>query len=383
MGVIHMNGRIYDPLIGRFMSADPFIQFPGNLQSYNRYAYVVNNPLAYTDPSGYFSLRKFFRAVVAIAVAIYAPQFINQIMIASAGGVPTAFVGMSGGGIFSSAATAVTGLGSAVSGALTGFAVGAIGSGNLQGGLQGALSGGMFGGIGASFEAGTAASYAGHAAAGCIGSAAGGGNCGNGAASALFGKFTSNNINLGDTIANGVATSVAGGVGSVIAGGKFENGATTAAFGYLFNHLSVLTRGAQLVQQAWGRLQMLVGSSSGQVLTEMAAAEIGMASVGPGKAAAALERALGSATVDPKHAGQFVTSLEDGSRLMFRKEYGHVEGFGPAVHYNIHLQHGSKQVLNIHAVTGADGRIVYAKDSVGRWNGGQAYRAAPEEQIPK
>jgi RHS repeat-associated protein len=41
MGVVHMNGRIYDPLIGRFLSADPFIQVPGMLQSYNRYAYVM------------------------------------------------------------------------------------------------------------------------------------------------------------------------------------------------------------------------------------------------------------------------------------------------------------------------------------------------------
>jgi len=35
VGVIHMNGRVYDQLIGRFMSADPFVQSPGNLQSYN------------------------------------------------------------------------------------------------------------------------------------------------------------------------------------------------------------------------------------------------------------------------------------------------------------------------------------------------------------
>ena len=54
MGVVHMNGRIYDPLIGRFMSADPFIQAPDSLQSYNRYAYVMNNPLTLVDPSGYF-----------------------------------------------------------------------------------------------------------------------------------------------------------------------------------------------------------------------------------------------------------------------------------------------------------------------------------------
>ena len=46
MGVINMNGRVYDPAIGRFLTADPFIQAPGNLQSYNRYAYVLDNPLA-------------------------------------------------------------------------------------------------------------------------------------------------------------------------------------------------------------------------------------------------------------------------------------------------------------------------------------------------
>ena len=47
-----MNGRIYDPLIGRFMSADSHVTFPLNLQSFNRYAYVLNNPLGYTDPTG-------------------------------------------------------------------------------------------------------------------------------------------------------------------------------------------------------------------------------------------------------------------------------------------------------------------------------------------
>jgi hypothetical protein len=48
-----MNGRVYDPTIARFLSADPIIQAPHDLQSYNRYAYVRNNPLKYTDPSGY------------------------------------------------------------------------------------------------------------------------------------------------------------------------------------------------------------------------------------------------------------------------------------------------------------------------------------------
>lgn len=54
VGLIHMNGRVYDPAIGRFVSPDPFIQDPGRSQSYNRYSYVWNNPLALVDPSGYF-----------------------------------------------------------------------------------------------------------------------------------------------------------------------------------------------------------------------------------------------------------------------------------------------------------------------------------------
>ncbi|TFW09524.1 hypothetical protein E4K72_05625 [Oxalobacteraceae bacterium OM1] len=53
LDLVHMNGRVYDPLTARFMSADPFVQDPTNGQSYNRYAYVWNNPTNYTDPTGY------------------------------------------------------------------------------------------------------------------------------------------------------------------------------------------------------------------------------------------------------------------------------------------------------------------------------------------
>jgi RHS repeat-associated protein len=51
--LIHMNGRIYDYNLGRFLSVDPVIQAPGNSQSLNPYSYIMNNPLAGTDPSGY------------------------------------------------------------------------------------------------------------------------------------------------------------------------------------------------------------------------------------------------------------------------------------------------------------------------------------------
>jgi RHS repeat-associated protein len=54
VGLIHMNGRVQDPVLGRFISADPFVQAPFNTQSHNRYSYVWNNPTSTTDPSGFF-----------------------------------------------------------------------------------------------------------------------------------------------------------------------------------------------------------------------------------------------------------------------------------------------------------------------------------------
>ncbi|OED45095.1 hypothetical protein AB833_00210 [Chromatiales bacterium (ex Bugula neritina AB1)] len=55
VGLVHMNGRIYDPALGRFLSADPHIQYAYNTQSFNRYSYVLNNPVGATDPTGYFT----------------------------------------------------------------------------------------------------------------------------------------------------------------------------------------------------------------------------------------------------------------------------------------------------------------------------------------
>jgi RHS repeat-associated protein len=53
LDLIHMNGRIYDPRIGHFISADPYVPEPFSGQSLNRYAYVFNNPLSFIDPSGF------------------------------------------------------------------------------------------------------------------------------------------------------------------------------------------------------------------------------------------------------------------------------------------------------------------------------------------
>jgi len=53
LGIYHYQSRFYSPKLGRFLSADSLVPNPFNAQDYNRYSYVRNNPLRYTDPSGH------------------------------------------------------------------------------------------------------------------------------------------------------------------------------------------------------------------------------------------------------------------------------------------------------------------------------------------
>ena len=53
VGLVHMNGRLFDPTLGVFLQADPLVVHPHDLQSFNRYGYCLNNPLTCTDPSGF------------------------------------------------------------------------------------------------------------------------------------------------------------------------------------------------------------------------------------------------------------------------------------------------------------------------------------------
>lgn len=66
--MINMNGRLYDPVVGRFLSPDPFVQMPDFSQNFNRYAYALNNPLAYTDPNGEF--------IFTVLAAIFCPPLL-------------------------------------------------------------------------------------------------------------------------------------------------------------------------------------------------------------------------------------------------------------------------------------------------------------------
>jgi RHS repeat-associated protein len=88
LALVHMNGRVYDPLVGRFTSADPTVPNAQDQQNFNRYSYVLNNPLRYTDPSG-------FEAAMVPAVGVRPSAFmagasvIQVVMIDSSGTNPT------------------------------------------------------------------------------------------------------------------------------------------------------------------------------------------------------------------------------------------------------------------------------------------------------
>jgi hypothetical protein len=76
--LINMNGRVYDSEIARFVSPDPIIQDPYNIISYNRYAYCLNNPLKYTDPSGYSSRRLWEEEMQRMEAYGQGAQFFNN-----------------------------------------------------------------------------------------------------------------------------------------------------------------------------------------------------------------------------------------------------------------------------------------------------------------
>lgn len=240
VGIIHMNGRIYDPLMGRFMSADPLIEAPYELASYNRYSYVWNNPLNRTDPSGFCwicdPVGETMKTVNHIGDVIATDPVARGLITVAIGYYTGQWVGGANG----------LGMGAVWGGAAGGAAAAAFASnGDINAIAVGALTGAGFGwagGVGGVDGSASYARYAAHAAVGCASSVASGGQCGSGAASAVFGKWASNSTaSWGPGVAQFTATVVAGGVGSVIAGGKFENGATTAAYGYLFNALSAKT----------------------------------------------------------------------------------------------------------------------------------------------
>jgi len=233
-GLIHANARLYDPRLGRFLNADPTIQFAGNLQSYNRYSYVLNNPLSFTDPSGlgiFSKLKKAFKK-------LFKNKFFRLGLAIVAGYAAGAFVlGQLATGALGTLSSATV---FAASGFAGGFVAGGITTGSFKGAIIGGLMGAAFGFVGHAPVLGSFRSLRGggvilHGLVGGAFSRAQGGSFQSGFLSAGFAKFSGPFTRTGNPIGNAVAGAVAGGVGAELGGGKFANGAQTGAFSYLFN----------------------------------------------------------------------------------------------------------------------------------------------------
>ena len=233
LGIIHMNGRIYDPVIGKFLQADPIIQEPYNTQSLNRYSYVMNNPLSFSDPTGYARLRDgWWRLPAAILISV-----------ATSGAASGAIAnGTAASGAVSSAAIGKAFTISVAGGA----AAGAVASGNLKGATRGAIIAALTFGIGhgggnadpffdKAWQTGLA-----HATVSGISAELDGGKFGHGFASAGLSMLASNY--MGDFFETGnagldiVSNAILQGTISELTGGKFANGAITGAFRMAYNH---------------------------------------------------------------------------------------------------------------------------------------------------
>ena len=267
VGLIHMNGRVYDPTLGRFLSADPNVQAPSEAQSFNRYSYVNNNPLSYTDPSGFF-FKKLFSKIGSFFKK-YAPEIFGGLefrTIAANKFLSTAVIigvnfipGLQGWASVLVAA-AFSGLASYSNSG------GDLGQALLSAGITFAsavFSAGIGEGFGHSVEFFTAANAAKTVAHGVVGGVISkfqGGNFQSGFLSSAVGALAApaiGNIYKGVKTAGAIAArtavaAVAGGVGAVLGGGKFINGAATTAMQHLLNGEGLLKR--QAVQKGWNQM---------------------------------------------------------------------------------------------------------------------------------
>lgn len=241
IGLVHMNGRVYDALLGRFLSPDPVNAIPHQMQNYNAYSYVLNNPMRYTDPSG-----QCVEVVTCVAI------FVVGFALAQSGNeywrMVGTFVMMYAGNAIAVEAglgTALTPAGLSAQAAATSASVV---NGAVSAGVATALTRGSSGMdiatavlfstafFGAGEISNEGLKLAAHTALGCVQGAVSGGQCGPSALAAYAGKGMT--MGLGpdvNPVLRGAITIVAGGTASVMGGGKFASGAGQAAFGFLFN----------------------------------------------------------------------------------------------------------------------------------------------------
>lgn len=221
--MINMDGRMYDPELGRFLSPDPFMQAPDYTQGLNRYLYCLNNPLSLYDPSGYSWFSKNWKSLVAATVGI-------AVTVVTAG---------SGAGFGCALAGALGGASAGLTGALlNGANIGQVAKSTFTGGFWGAVGGFLAYGSGdgqflerlfkhtfsQAWLEGVRGGNVMHGMIAAVASVAGG---------EAIGKYGSDWSKAGKVAANAI---VAGTV-EELGGGKFANGAITGAFSMMFNDL--------------------------------------------------------------------------------------------------------------------------------------------------
>jgi RHS repeat-associated protein len=256
-GLVHLNGRIYDPLVGRMMSADPTVPDPLNAQAWNRYSYVGNDPLTFIDPNGFSWLSTIFHDIARFFRAIFANPLVRAVAqiaitaLLSATGVGAVLAAAAGAAIITglSGGKLIDVIKAAVIAGVTAFAFNEVGT----------LTNFHFTTLATLDAPNFAANIAGHAAIGCLSAVASGGRCGPGALAAGAGAavaplvneaFPNARTDLGQRLGGSAVSGLVGGLAAIAGGGKFENGAITAAFGYLFNDLgSMRERGYSFATQ--------------------------------------------------------------------------------------------------------------------------------------
>ena len=215
VGLIHMNGRLYDPKLHRFLQPDNFVQDPYNTQNYNRYAYCINNPTKYTDISGnLFGVDDAIIVGAAIGLAAYLTMnLVNGTPITLRGALMATFVGAVSGAV-------TFGIGSGTASITSNFALKATIQALAHGAFQGTLSGFQGGGFWAGAASGALASIASSLYTGG----------GAGEWQGIGGKFADKTVGI---LAFGT---VAGGAGAALTGGNFWKGAVTGLVVSGLNH---------------------------------------------------------------------------------------------------------------------------------------------------
>jgi RHS repeat-associated protein len=230
VGIIHMNGRLYDPLMRRFLNADENIQDPYNTQNYNKYGYAMNNPLLFNDPSGEIIFLGIAMALVVKAMIIGAAVGLASYTLGlaltgnmwrfSAGGALKAmfFGAVSGavtcgiGSMFSVAKEGVQGVMEATKLATALGGTGSLGVVIVQGACHAVAQGALSMMQGGKFLTGAAAGFLGH-----LGGEAWGASM-KGLGLDQFAGSTGGIITFG---------ALSGGVGAELTGGNFWTGAVT------------------------------------------------------------------------------------------------------------------------------------------------------------